>query len=56
MRQALVAQLKQLIGSNDIVALYFDPTDMSACSVGYIDAMDEAVVRIRAVSRYGADW
>jgi hypothetical protein len=55
MSEAIAEQLKKFMEANEIVSVYSDPTDMSACSVGYIDAIDEAVVRIRAVSRYGSD-
>lgn len=47
--------LSSLLSSGKLVSLHYDPRNMSACSVGYVDALDQEYVRLKAISSYGSD-
>ncbi len=45
--------LKGAMLNHQLVGIYLDPSNLSSCSVGYVDAIDNTKVRLRAISPAG---
>jgi len=47
--------LEKIKSTNEIVSIHYDPFNMSSCSVGLVEAIDENFVRLKALSTHGQD-
>ncbi len=53
MRKDIKGVLKEAMQTRQLAAIHLDPSNMTSCSVGYIDAVDNTKVRLRAISSEG---
>lgn len=53
MRKDITGTLKKALLNHQLVGIYLDPSNMSSCSVGYVDTVDDTLVRLRLVSPEG---
>jgi hypothetical protein len=53
MRKDITSTLKGALLNHQLVALHLDPSNMSLCLMGYVDAIDNTLVRLRIVSSEG---
>ncbi|OQY56746.1 MAG: hypothetical protein DRR08_00395 [Candidatus Parabeggiatoa sp. nov. 2] len=53
MRKDIKGVLKEAMPTHQLVGIHLDPSNMSSCSVGYVDAIDNTKVRLRAISHEG---
>ena len=53
MRKYIIGVLKKAMPTHQLVGIHLDPSNMSSCSVGYVDAIDDTKVRLQAISSEG---
>jgi hypothetical protein len=49
MRKDITGTLKEALLNHQLVGIYLDPSNMSSCSVGYVDAIDNTMVRLCSI-------
>jgi hypothetical protein len=53
MPKDITATLKQALLSHQLVSIYLEASNISSCSVGYVNAVDNTLVRLRLISPEG---
>jgi len=53
MRKNIKGVLKEAMSTQQLVSIHLEPSNMSSCSVGYVDALDNTKIRLQAISLEG---